>query len=119
MLLTKSVQAKAEKSDGIRICIMRRIQPEFEFDIWVQPLSPSTELLKRYHDEEISWDEFETQLTKDVLKTQTTFLDIVADIAIKHEVTLLCWEETPEKCHRRLVAEWIVAHRPEVKLKLN
>jgi uncharacterized protein YeaO (DUF488 family) len=119
MLLTKSIQEKSEKTDGIRICIMRRIKPEFAFDMWLQLLSPSAELLKRYHDEEISWEKFEALLTEEVLKTQTKFLEIVADLASKQDVTLLCWEETPEKCHRRLVAQWIVARHPEVKLTLN
>jgi uncharacterized protein (DUF488 family) len=30
---------------------------------------------------------------------------------------LLCAEPTPERCHRRLVAEWWAAHLPDVEVK--
>lgn len=117
-LATKSIQEPVSQVDGIRICIMRRIKPEFEFDMWMQPLSPSTELLKQYHDNEVSWDEFKQILTREMLEKQTKFLDIIANIAKTHDVTLLCWEETPEKCHRKLVAEWIVTKYPDLSLSL-
>lgn len=117
-LKTKSIQEKRAKQDGIRICIMRRIKPEFDFDIWLPALSPSTELLKDYHDKKINWDEYEILFTKEVLETQKEFIEIIGELCKNHTISLLCWEETPEKCHRRLVAERINELFPEVKLSL-
>ena len=33
-----------------------------------------------------------------------------------HRPCLLCAEPTPERCHRRLVAEWWAAHLPDVEI---
>lgn len=113
---TKSVQAKPKKTDGIRICIMRRIMPEFVFDIWMPTLSPSTKLLKKYHEKESSWNEYEVLFTKEVLDTQQKYLKIVSDIAKDNNITLLCWEETPKMCHRRLVAERLQKVYPQLEV---
>jgi uncharacterized protein YeaO (DUF488 family) len=118
MIKTKSIQAKREESDDIRICIMRRIKPEFVFDIWMPHLSPSTELLKDYHDEKINWEGYEKLFTKEVLDTQTNYLSILLELSKKYTITLLCWEETPEKCHRRLVVEKLQAMDPTITIKL-
>lgn len=118
-LFTKSIQTPKENEDGIRICIMRRIKPEFEFDIWMPTLAPSTELLKEYHEKQIDWTEFEKRFAKEVLETKNNYLEIVSDMAKKQTITLLCWEETPEMCHRRLVAERIQKLNPSLKISLN
>lgn len=119
MLKTKSIQEGTEKSDGVRICIMRRIKPEFQFDIWIPTLAPSTELLNEYHKKKINWDEFEKRFRKEVLLKEKKYLNLILYIAKKNIVTLLCWEETAEKCHRRLVAERIKELYPEVKVKIS
>ncbi len=118
-IYTKSIQEKAKKADGIRICIMRRIKPEFEFDIWMPVLAPSTKLLKEYHDKKINWNQFEEKFKKEVLTKQTKYLKILMDVAEKETITLLCWEETPEKCHRRLVAEKLKKMNPTTKVFLK
>ncbi|MBI1982362.1 MAG: DUF488 family protein [Candidatus Levybacteria bacterium] len=117
--MTKSIQAKTNKQDGIRICIMRRIKPEFEFDIWMPALAPSTRLLKTYHEGKIEWKEYEKRFIKTVLSKQKKYLKIILDILKKNSVTLLCWEETPERCHRRLTAERLkkLNHRISLILK--
>ncbi|MCL5010444.1 MAG: DUF488 domain-containing protein [Patescibacteria group bacterium] len=117
MLLTKSIQKTPTARDGIRICIMRRIKPEFVFDIWMPALAPSGELLKSYHDKQITWKDYERFFTKQVLNRQQKYLDILLSIAEKHVVTILCWEETPEKCHRRLVAQRIQKLNPSLTIK--
>lgn len=115
-LKTKSIQAKPYKSDGVRICIMRRIKPEFVFDIWMPVLAPSTELLEAYHNRIIDWDEYERRYTKEVLDKQETYLRIVIDMARVDNVTLLCIEETPAECHRRLVASRIKSMEPRLEV---
>ena len=119
MLKTKSIQSKSTKTDGIRICIMRRIKPEYKFDIWIQPLSPSTELLKSYHDKKIDWEQFEIKFTKQVLDKQEKYLKILLDIATTNTTTILCWEKTPGKCHRRLVAQRLKKINPKLEAKIS
>lgn len=119
IIKTKSVQEPAESKDGVRICIMRRIKPEFVFDIWMPPLSPSTELLKEYHDGKISWQQYEVRFQKEVLDTQEKFLRILLSMASLTHITLLCWEETPQMCHRRLVVEALQKIDPHVKIDLT
>lgn len=118
MLKTKSIQKRKLHSDGIRICIMRRIKPEFEFDMWVPLLSPSTGLLKDYHEEKVNWEQFSKKFTRSVLDKNENVLKMIIQMADGQNVTLLCWEETPEKCHRRLVLERIQNLSPQTEIKL-
>jgi len=104
-LYTKSVQAMKRKSDGVRICIMRRPGQETDWDIWMPRLSPSHKLLTEYHQNQMSWDEYCRRFRDEVLDKENEQLQILVDISRGHKVTLLCWEELPAQCHRRLVAE--------------
>ncbi|MCL4354024.1 DUF488 family protein [Patescibacteria group bacterium] len=116
---TKSIQLPREDKDGIRTCIMRRIKPEFDFDIWIPHLAPSSSLLSDYHMQKVSWEEYEKRFKEEVLDNNQKYLELVLDISKKHKVTLLCWEETPEKCHRRMVAEKLKEIDPQIKIALE
>lgn len=105
IIKTKSIQEKSTKSDGIRVCIMRRPDKDAQYDIWIPHLSPSPELLDAYHHKKIDWQTYEKRFIPEVLDKETTYLNIVLQIAKKYTVTLLCYELTPEKCHRRLTAQ--------------
>lgn len=118
-IFTKSVQAEVNKSDGVRICVMRRVKPEFLFDIWIPTLAPSTELLKSYHDKKVNWEEYERRYKIEVLDKQKKYLQILIDIVLKNDITLLCWEKTPEECHRRLLAERLERMNPNLSIKLQ
>jgi uncharacterized protein (DUF488 family) len=68
-------------------------------------LAPSQEMLDRYKKHGGSWSEYEIE-----------FLDLMASRHIEHEIdralfeprtVLLCSEPTPERCHRRLVVEYL------------
>ncbi|MDR0957181.1 MAG: DUF488 domain-containing protein [Candidatus Nomurabacteria bacterium] len=106
---SKSIHAVTGADDGIRICIMRRVKPEYDFNIWLPELSPSDELLEDYNTGRIDWDGYVPRFTAEVLDnpTRTKYFEIVRDIAKKYPITLLCHEDTDEKCHRRLVIEKI------------
>jgi uncharacterized protein (DUF488 family) len=71
-------------------------------------LAPTDTLLKEYRDKRISWTEYEKR-----------FLGLMEERAIEDRVprelfakrsALLCSEHTPEKCHRRLVADYLGEH---------
>lgn len=75
--------------------------------------APSKELLSRYRNKEMTWLEYETEYLNllDMRKiAQKT------DIEKLHENCLLCSEHTPEKCHRRLLAEYLRHVKGEIEI---
>ena len=76
-------------------------------------LAPTPEMLSAYRKREITWNEYEHR-----------FLKLVHDRAIESAVSrasisdgvLLCSEDRPEHCHRRIVAEYFAAHWEDVTL---
>jgi uncharacterized protein (DUF488 family) len=75
--------------------------------------APTKELLSKYRDKLISWNEYEIEylnlldLRKVARKT---------DIEKLHENCLLCSEHTPEKCHRRLLAEYLKHIKNDIEI---
>lgn len=71
-------------------------------------LAPTSELLKGYRNGEISWDDYEAR-----------FLELMAKRRIEEEfpqeffeprTALLCSEHSPQRCHRRLVLEYLAMY---------
>ena len=119
-LFTKSIQKKPNKKDGIRICIMRR--PDFDtaqFDLWMPVLSPSHQLLTDIHKKIIDKPEYNRRFHNEVIIGQAKFIKLLTEIALKQDVTILCWEETSEKCHRKLVAEECKKINPKLLISLK
>jgi len=83
---------------------------EYEHNI---DFAPSKEILTRYRDKKMTWHEYETEYLnlldsrKVVQKT---------DIEKLNESCLLCSEHTPEKCHRRLLAEYLKRLNDEIEI---
>ena len=68
--------------------------------------APSKELLKNYQDGNTSWEEYET-VFNNIMEKRGACSKFLSRFAEYDKVCLLCSEPTPEKCHRRLVAEKI------------
>lgn len=103
---TKSLQYKKLPTDGLRICIMRRVKPEYDFDVWIPKLSPSEKLLDEYViSKKINWSEFTKKFKKNVIDKQPALLQLLAIISKDRRITLLCWEKSQKQCHRRLILE--------------
>lgn len=66
--------------------------------------APTKELLDGYKKKIINWEEYEA-IYKKLLIQRNVLIDIDWDI-FKNS-TLLCSEPTAEKCHRRLLAEYL------------
>lgn len=116
-IATKSLQKRKSNADGLRVCIMRRINKEYDFDIWLPRLAPSENLLKRYvKNKKISWREFKNKFNKQVIKRNRKFIKYVSTLSQMSKITLLCWEKKPDKCHRRLVAEECRKINPRLKV---
>lgn len=75
--------------------------------------APTKDLLSRYRDKKMTWQEYEIEylnlldLRKVAQKT---------DIEKLHENCLLCSEHTPEKCHRRLLAEYLKQVKGDIEI---
>lgn len=76
-------------------------------------LAPTKELLSRFRDKKISWEEYEIEYLNllDVRKISQKI-----NIELLHENCLLCSEHTPEKCHRRLLAEYLKQVRGDIEI---
>jgi uncharacterized protein (DUF488 family) len=75
--------------------------------------APTKELLKKYRTKKITWPEYEIEYLN--------LLDMrhvaqKTDIDKLHENCLLCSEHTPEKCHRRLLAEYLQHVKPQIEI---
>jgi uncharacterized protein (DUF488 family) len=76
-------------------------------------LAPTGEILDAYKKKRMSWDEYEKR-----------FNDLIEGRAIKDHhkpedfdrACLLCSEPTPERCHRRLVGEYLKRAWPQLEI---
>lgn len=104
-LYTKSIQKPVKSSDGVRICIMRKPGLEAKWDIWIPHLSPSEKVLSARHAGTMTFNEHKVWFAKHVLKEKGEYVRILAEMASKRDVTILCWEKDHRQCHRSWVAD--------------
>ena len=110
MIKTKSIYKPVEEEDGLRILITRfypRGVKREKYDIWVRELAPSAELLKRYKNTEIDWDNFKTTLLNE-LRDNLESVEVIQTLHSQSQfgdVTLLCYEKDGCPCHRHLVRD--------------
>ena len=76
-------------------------------------LAPTQEIMDEFKKKKGSWDTYEKK-----------FLSLLAKRAVDNKIVksdldaccLLCSEDTPQKCHRRLVAEYFRNQWPEIDI---
>lgn len=125
MLKTKSVHSPIEKSDGLRLLVARfrgRGLPVDRYDVWLANLGPSERLLKSFLADRITWKELSKRYRKEMFAPAATDRDnatiknhgqkftlrLVAKLAEKKNVTLLCHcAEDAKQCHRFLLQDLI------------
>ena len=81
--------------------------------VHVAALAPSNELLKAYRSGDVTWDEYSER-----------YLRLLEEREVEHELereilangVLLCSEDTPERCHRRLAAEYLSRHWDDIEI---
>lgn len=91
------------KRDDLEFFLEELVDAKYEHHT---DLAPTDEHLKRYRNKEISWDEYEQDFLEllderrpDLLLDRTRFE--------RTPTVLLCSEHKPDRCHRRLVAEYL------------
>lgn len=77
-------------------------------------LAPTKEILDGYKKKEIDWPEYQKRFN-DLLKTRKAHT-LVSSSEL-HMACLLCSEPTPDKCHRRLVAEYLKSHFDNIEIQ--
>lgn len=126
-LRTKSILAPNEASDGIRLSVMSRhtlddgVTPDkritaSKFDGWLTELAPPPHLVGSYLRGEITWAKYRDEYLKFLREPQNlAILRALASLACTCNVTLLCEESSPTRCHRRLLARECAKHSSKLK----
>jgi uncharacterized protein (DUF488 family) len=80
-----------------------------------QPLlAPTQELLDRYRKGGESWESYEGEFLD--LMARRRVEELIDPALFERRSALLCSEPTPERCHRRLVAEYLQQHWRDVEI---
>ena len=77
-------------------------------------LAPTQDLLDDYQKHRIPWSEYERRFVS--LLAERQIEDRIPQSLFDGRVVLLCAEPTADRCHRRLVAEYLRDHWGEVEV---
>lgn len=80
---------------------------------YIPELTPTLDLLTKIKNNTINWAEYE-QIFNDILKKRQIENLFTPDAINK--ACFLCAEKTAENCHRRLVAEYLKQHFPDIEI---
>ena len=117
MLKNKAITLPIQKTDGIRVCVMRSIHDDYKFDLWYQALSPSKKLVEAYViNHTLSWSDFKKAYLKEQKVNTIYFQSLIKLVkkaaAANLDVTLLCGEKDYHGCHREIILEKCLALDP-------
>lgn len=128
-IFTKSIIKEKEIGDGKRISVMsrhtlsdgktqdERIIDGVSFDEWKKEFSAPSKLVGRYYRKEIDWEEFEKQYIEFLRSDEVNpEIKLFAKRCTEEVITLMCIEDTADKCHRRLLAEELQKYQPDLKI---
>ncbi len=128
-IFTKSIIKEPSPDDKKRVSVMsrhtledgvtpdKRIVEGITFDEWQKDFAPPSKLVGSYYRKEISWKDFENKYLEFLRSDEMA--PKVADFAkrcTQETITLMCVEDNPEKCHRRLLAEELQKYQPDLKI---
>ncbi len=99
------------KKDDLSFFLSEICQCKYQY---LPEFAPTKDILDGYHKKEISWPEYES-LFKKLLEERKPG-NFLSGRELDN-ACLLCAEPTPEKCHRRLVAEYLKTIFPEIIIK--
>lgn len=109
-LNTKSQLAGFAKGEDLAYLLPKVAKIEY---IYRPEYAPTKELLDGFRNKDINWAEYEEKYIQ-ILEEREILHDI--DCAQFDGACLLCSEDTPEMCHRRLLAEYITTACKEIKV---
>jgi uncharacterized protein (DUF488 family) len=77
-------------------------------------LAPSDDLLQRYRKKTTSWEEYTPELLGQLAERQVE--SVLERSAFETPTVMLCSEPTAERCHRRLVVEYLAERWENVEI---
>jgi len=83
--------------------------------VHVPLLAPTKDILSVYRKKKIDWPEYERRFLA-LLDERKAAAELDREL-FSIPAALLCSELSPERCHRRLVAEYLRSHWPDVRVK--
>ena len=86
------------------------LNADYEHDI---DLAPTKELLNNYRDNKIDWIEYEKEYIS-ILDSRNIIKKL--NINKLNGVCLLCSEHQPDRCHRRLLAEYLKKNNKKIEI---
>lgn len=130
-LKTRCIKSPPRADDGVRISVMSRhtlddgVTPDPEitpgvFHEWLKELAPPPMLIGAYCRKKIGWDVFERFYRAYLLLPHVeVFVRRLIRRAETSTITIMCVEETPERCHRRIIAEMCIAMNPILEVNIE
>ncbi|EKE28534.1 MAG: hypothetical protein ACD_3C00049G0016 [uncultured bacterium (gcode 4)] len=117
MLRSKCILSEKEESDWLRVSIMsrhtlkdwktpdKRITPEL-YDSHLTEFAPLPAMVWKYYRDEIDFETYKAEYLEHLKENvKEKVIDLIS-LAMKIDITLLCIEESPEFCHRKILAEY-------------
>ncbi len=128
MLRSKSILHPKEEIDGKRIYIMskhtlndgitidERLYGTFDehMTIFAAPLK----IIGAYYKQKISFEEY-SKLYLNYLTTIKTEIINLINYAMHNNITVMCIEYSPEKCHRKLFLEYCSTLSNKLEIEIN
>ena len=85
--------------------------------IYLEIFAPSEGLIKNYRKKKIIWLEYEQIFNKELENKKEKISQLIKNIDF-NKGCLMCSEDKPDRCHRRLVAEFLKKEFfPDLKIK--
>ncbi len=130
MLRSKCIKVPTDPADGLRISVMSQhtkndgvtpdpdIVPRVSYRLWWRKLSPKETTLDRYLRREISFETFEQCYRYRLFHDAEAYDAVIMLIGLARvlTVTILCVEESPEYCHRRVLLEVCKGIAPDLEI---
>ncbi len=91
---------------------------EGRFNIHLSILGPSPKLVGEYYKRGLSWETFKQRYLEEIsLEPKSSVVKILARLAMSSDVVILCVEEDPDTCHRKILAEECAKYEPSLKIE--
>lgn len=110
-----SVMSRHTKEDGITPD--ERIIEGETFDEWRKEFAPPANLVGAYYRNELSWEDFKKKYIEFLQGAEIKpKVESFAKRCTEETITLMCIEDTANRCHRRLLAEELQKYQPQLKI---
>ena len=101
-LNNRSQLAGFTKRDDLEYFLRELVGARYEHE---PLLAPTPEMLKAYRNKEMPWEEYEREYRG--LMAERRVEEVILPERFAEPTVLLCSENKPDRCHRRLVVEYL------------